>query len=384
MSVQNIWALQAPAQNVDSSSSSNFAVTPVAGAMGAYIEGLDVRSVTDDTLDELRAALQSYKAVMLRGQSSELSLAEYTEFGERLGEIASAHIPDGVAAKHHSDLGQSHHDPLRDRRLRRLPSRDVQIGNCGRGTEVMQPWTMPENERDARIELAAAYRMASDLGWTDLCATHFSLRVPGEPDAYLLLQEGLFFEEVTASNLVKLGLDGSVRTDGATVNPAGVTIHAALLAGKPHLQSVMHTNAGVAVANNRHGLLPLSQHAMRFYEGFGQHRYEGVALDDDEGPRLVEHLGDHELLLMQVATLSSTTDPVTPDHARVRTRASSTARGTDTCIETGQQSCVRSSGTIPASPTRRTGLPKQVPERVRDRGCSSTTAICTTIVSQLA
>jgi ribulose-5-phosphate 4-epimerase/fuculose-1-phosphate aldolase len=208
----------------------------------------------------------------------------------------------------------------------------------------MQRWTMPENEREARIELAAAYRMASDLGWTDLGATHFSLRVPGEPDAYLLLQEGLFFDEVTASNLVKLGLDGSVRSDGATVNPAGVTIHAALLAGRPHLHSVMHTHtsAGVAVSNHPDGLLPLSQHAMRFYEGFGQHAYEGVALDDDEGPRLVEHLGDHELLLlqnhglltagpsvpvafsalyyaemscqMQVATLSSSTDPVIPDH----------------------------------------------------------------------
>jgi taurine dioxygenase len=88
MSMQNIWALQAPAQNVDASNSYSFGVTPVAGAMGAYVEGLDVRSITDDMVDELRAVLQRYKAIMLRGQSPELSLAEYTEFGQRLGELA--------------------------------------------------------------------------------------------------------------------------------------------------------------------------------------------------------------------------------------------------------------------------------------------------------
>jgi ribulose-5-phosphate 4-epimerase/fuculose-1-phosphate aldolase len=207
---------------------------------------------------------------------------------------------------------------------------------------ILKRWSMPATERDARVELAAAYRFAFDLGWTDLGATHFSMRVPGEPDAYLLLRECLFFNEVTASNLVKLGLDGSVRTDGVTVNPAGVTIHAALLAGKPELHSVMHTHtiAGVAVCSHPDGLLPLSQHALRFYDDVGRHDYEGVALDGEEGPRLIEHLADHELLLldnhglltaganvpmalsamyyaevacqMQVATLSATSNPVVP------------------------------------------------------------------------
>ena len=207
----------------------------------------------------------------------------------------------------------------------------------------LERWTAPKTERDARVELAVAYRYAYDLGWTDLGATHFSIRVPGEPDAYLLLREGLFFNEVTASNLVKLGLDGSVRTDGVRVNPAGVTIHAALLEGHPEIDSVMHTHtvAGVAVCNHPKGLLPLSQHALRFYDDVGRHDYEGVALDGEEGPRLVEHLGEHELMLldnhglltagatlpqafsamyyaevacqMQVATLASTDTPVTPD-----------------------------------------------------------------------
>jgi len=207
----------------------------------------------------------------------------------------------------------------------------------------LERWTAPKTEHDARVELAVAYRYAYDLGWTDLGATHFSIRVPGEPDAYLLLREGLFFNEVTASNLVKLGLDGSVRTDGVRVNPAGVTIHAALLEGHPEINSVMHTHtvAGVAVCNHPKGLLPLSQHALRFYDDVGRHDYEGVALDGEEGPRLVEHLGEHELMLldnhglltagatlpqafsamyyaevacqMQVATLASTDTPVTPD-----------------------------------------------------------------------
>lgn len=208
---------------------------------------------------------------------------------------------------------------------------------------MLKRWTMPATEDEARVELAAAYRYAYDLGWTDLGATHFSIRVPGEPDAYLILQEGLFFNEVTAGNLVKLGLDGTVRTEGVSVNPAGVTIHAAILAGNSEVNSVMHTHtiAGVAVCNHPDGLLPLSQHSLRFYGDTGRHDYEGVALDDDEGPRLIEHLANHELLLlnnhglltagatlpmafsamyyaevacqMQVATLSTTANPVMPD-----------------------------------------------------------------------
>lgn len=165
----------------------------------------------------------------------------------------------------------------------------------------LKRWSAPTNERDARVELAAAYRYAYDLGWTDLGATHFSARVPGRPDTYLILREGLFFNEVTASNLVLLGIDGAGPQDGVGVNPAGVTIHGALLAGNPNVHSVMHTHtvAGVAVCNHWDGLLPLSQHALRFYGDVGRHDYEGVALDDDEGPRLVENLGDHELLLLK-------------------------------------------------------------------------------------
>ncbi len=171
---------------------------------------------------------------------------------------------------------------------------------------VLGQWTAPTTERAARIELAAAYRMVHDFGWTDLGATHLSGAVPGE-DAYLMLQSGLMFHEVTASNLIKIGDDGEIRSSGdadatgVEVNPAGVTIHTALHAARPDIGSVMHTHtiAGMAVATHRDGLLPLSQHALRFAGCHGVHDYEGIALDDAEGPRLAADLGDAELLLLR-------------------------------------------------------------------------------------
>jgi len=210
-------------------------------------------------------------------------------------------------------------------------------------------WTPPNDERQARIELAAAYRMVHDLGWTDLGATHLSSSVPGE-DAYLMLAWGLMFDEVTASNLVKIGDDGVIRNapEGTRVNPAGVTIHTALHAARPDIGAVMHTHtaAGLAVSCHPQGLLPLSQHALRYWAGgelpgHGIHEYEGIALDQAEGPRLAADLGSAELLLlrnhglltvgpdlptafsalyyaeiscqMQVATLSQGIEPVLPN-----------------------------------------------------------------------
>ena len=203
-------------------------------------------------------------------------------------------------------------------------------------------WTPPATEDEARRELAAAYRMATDFGWTDLASTHFSCVVPGE-DAYLVLASGQFFDEVTASTLVKVGFDGTCLTAGAELNRAGTTIHAGLYRACPGLGAILHTHtpAGVAVTNHPDGLLPLSQHALRFYRAQGIHAYEGVALDEDEGPRLAADLGAHELLLLrnhglltvgpdlpsamsalyyaevsaqiQVATLSSVAEPITPD-----------------------------------------------------------------------
>jgi len=204
-------------------------------------------------------------------------------------------------------------------------------------------WEAPTTEREARHELAAAYRIAADFGWTDLAGTHFSCSVPNE-DAYLVLPWGQFFEEVTASNLVKVGFDGASRTPGVELNAAGTTIHAGLYRTIPGINAILHTHtsAGVAASNHPNGLLPLSQHALRFYEAQGVHEYEGVALDDGEGPRLAADIGACELLLLrnhglltvgadlpsavsalyyaemsaqiQLATLSSVSEPVMPDH----------------------------------------------------------------------
>jgi ribulose-5-phosphate 4-epimerase/fuculose-1-phosphate aldolase len=218
-------------------------------------------------------------------------------------------------------------------------------------------WSPPETELAARVELAAAYQIAARLDWTDLGATHFSMRVPGEEDAFLILPSGAFFEEVTPENLVKVGIDGQVRDEtNSRLNPAGITIHTAILGGNDEVNAVLHTHtrAGVAVANHPDGLLPLSQHALRFFENQGTHAYEGIALDDDEGPRLVEALGDHELLLlrnhglltagrdiprafsamyyaetacrMQVDTLASVPEPITPDEATCRHTAQQFAK----------------------------------------------------------
>lgn len=172
------------------------------------------------------------------------------------------------------------------------------------GGDRTKQWTPPVTERDARVELAAAYRAAAMFGWTDLGSTHFSARVPGEPDAYLMLQRNYFFHEVTASNLVKIGFDGAVRSEGVApdfINRAGVTIHGALQAGAPDVHAVLHTHTrqGLAVSCHPDGLLPLSQHAMRFFARQGIHRYEGIADDGAEGPRLVEHVADNELLVLQ-------------------------------------------------------------------------------------
>lgn len=173
---------------------------------------------------------------------------------------------------------------------------------------TLSMWSAPTNERDARVELAAAYRMVHDLGWTDLGATHLSAAVPGE-DAYLMLRSGLMFHEVTASNLVKIGDDGEIRDPGTNstgdavveVNPAGVTIHTALHAARPDIGAVMHTHtvAGMAVSTHPDGVLPLTQHSLRFWGCHGTHDYEGIALDDTEGPRLAADLGDAELLLLR-------------------------------------------------------------------------------------
>ncbi|WP_119154087.1 class II aldolase/adducin family protein [Caldimonas tepidiphila] len=154
----------------------------------------------------------------------------------------------------------------------------------------------------ARVELAACYRLCVHYRMTDMIYNHISLRVPGRHDQFLINAFGLMYSEVSASNLVKVDIDGHPVDEGdLEANPAGFVIHAAVHKARPDVDCVFHTHtrAGVAVSAQREGLLPISQHAMRFYNRIGYHDYEGIALDLDEQQRLVRDLGPHKALILR-------------------------------------------------------------------------------------
>jgi ribulose-5-phosphate 4-epimerase/fuculose-1-phosphate aldolase len=157
-------------------------------------------------------------------------------------------------------------------------------------------------EQALREELAAVYRLTAHFKLTDLIFTHISLRIPGPEHHFLINPYGLLFEEITASNLVKIDLDGNpVAPTPYPVNPAGFVIHSAIHRARPDAHCVLHTHtqAGCAVAAQREGLLPLNQIALEFYGRVGYHDYEGVALSLDEQERLVNDLGDHPVMILR-------------------------------------------------------------------------------------
>jgi ribulose-5-phosphate 4-epimerase/fuculose-1-phosphate aldolase len=160
----------------------------------------------------------------------------------------------------------------------------------------------PRTERDVRIDLAAAYRMAHVNGWDDTIYTHLSASVPGEPGHYLINPFGAGFDEITASSLVKVNVAGEVVDgSGASVNPSGFAIHGAVHAARPEVECVihLHTPWGVALSMLPDGLQPTSQWAMRLYRRLGRHAYEGLALDPKEQQRLVAELGPLDGLLLE-------------------------------------------------------------------------------------
>ena len=158
-------------------------------------------------------------------------------------------------------------------------------------------------EWEVRVKLAAAYRLAALLRWTDHIYTHFSVRVPGPHEHFLINAFGLLFDEITASNLVKVDVDGAIIDDplGLGINQAGYVIHSAIHRARPDLKAVLHTHTrdGAAVSAQRDGLLPISQHALAYYSRVVYHDYEGVALDLDEQARLVANLGDSNILILR-------------------------------------------------------------------------------------
>ena len=151
-----------------------------------------------------------------------------------------------------------------------------------------------KEEWQVRVDLAAAYQLAALYRWTDLIYTHFSARVPGSKD-FLINPYGLLFDEITASNLVKIDKDGNLLEDplGVGYNAAGFVIHGCVHEARPEINCVLHTHtrAGVAVSAQKCGLLPISQHAVRVYSMMSYHDYEGIALDLDERTRMAADLG---------------------------------------------------------------------------------------------
>src|SRR5947199_2653143 len=157
-------------------------------------------------------------------------------------------------------------------------------------------------EWQARTDLAAAYRLVALYGWDDLIFTHISARVPGAEHHFLLNPYGMMFEEVTASSLVKIDLAGNkVMESPHVINPAGFTIHSAVHAAREDALCVMHlhTDYGNAVSAQKHGLLPISQQAMFALSSLAYHDYEGLALDEEEQPRLVADLGDKKFMILR-------------------------------------------------------------------------------------
>ena len=149
-------------------------------------------------------------------------------------------------------------------------------------------------EWETRVNLAAAYRLVALYGWDDLVFTHISARVPNSDHHFLINPYGWMFEEITASSLVKVDLHGRKVMDSPDdINPAGFTIHSAIHAAREDAQCVLHVHSinGVAVSAQKGGLLPLSQQSIFVLSSFATHDYEGVALRDDEKPRLVQDLG---------------------------------------------------------------------------------------------
>ncbi|WP_428827939.1 class II aldolase/adducin family protein [Azonexus sp. IMCC34842] len=155
--------------------------------------------------------------------------------------------------------------------------------------------------RQARIDLAAACRLVALFGWTDLLATHISLRVPGRHDRYLVNPFGLLFEEVTASSVLEVDLDGKIIAGDGDLNPAGTVIHGAIHGAVEQAAAVVHLHSreGVAVSCQEQGLLPLNQMALMVYGDIAYHDFQGVVLDDAERSSLLANMGDKPLLILR-------------------------------------------------------------------------------------
>jgi ribulose-5-phosphate 4-epimerase/fuculose-1-phosphate aldolase len=155
----------------------------------------------------------------------------------------------------------------------------------------------------ARIDLAAGHRVLAHYGVNDLTYNHFGLRVPGEPDHMLIKRTDWMFSEVTASSLLKVDFDGNVvtETDVKRIKGGALIIHAGLLKGRPDLNATLHTHtvAGMGVAAHKSGLLPINQHALRFYGEIKYHEFEGFEFDDEMTPKLLRDLDGGAFMILR-------------------------------------------------------------------------------------
>ncbi|MEP7155501.1 MAG: class II aldolase/adducin family protein [Betaproteobacteria bacterium] len=158
-------------------------------------------------------------------------------------------------------------------------------------------------EWQARTDLAACYRLIAHYGWADLVFTHITAKIPGVENQFLINPYGMMFDEITASSLVKIDLAGN-KLDTANpfpINPAGFVIHSAIHAARSDAKCVLHVHTpnGIAVSAQKNGVLPISQQSIFVLASLAYHGYEGVALNDDEKPRLVNDLGDRNFLMLR-------------------------------------------------------------------------------------
>ncbi len=162
--------------------------------------------------------------------------------------------------------------------------------------------TVSAEEWQVRVDLAALYRLVARFGWDDLVFTHLTARVPGDEDHFLINPYGLLYEEMCASNMVKIDLQGNKVTDTPfDINPAGFVVHSAVHEVRHDAQCVAHwhSRAGVAVAAQKDGLLPISQQASLALASITYHDYEGIAVDEEEKQSLQRDLGDKTHLILR-------------------------------------------------------------------------------------
>lgn len=159
-----------------------------------------------------------------------------------------------------------------------------------------------EAEWKARVDLAACYRLVAHHGWDDTIFTHISMRVPDNEEHFLINPFGMYFEEITASSLVKVDLKGQiVMPSPYFINPAGFVIHGAIHGARDDAHCILHTHtvAGMAVSSQVDGLLPLSQTAMSIYSDLAYHDYEGIVLDEAERERLLPNIGTKNNVILR-------------------------------------------------------------------------------------